>query len=96
MTYIRDAGLCSGGDQPVVVVGRGHDGHGDDEVLLSLESVDDGFFIVVVDLGDLDALGEGAGASNAGEGRDGVFSGCEEGFRDGFAYVAAGLWLELV
>lgn len=74
-----------------MVIGRGHDGHGDDQVLLSLESGDNGFFVVVVDFGDLDALGEEGGASGAGKGRDGVFPGCEEGLGDGFAYVAAGL-----
>lgn len=73
-------------------VRRGHDGQSDDEVLLSPESVDDGFFVVVVDLHDLDALGEGAGASGAGQYRDGVFSDGEEGLGDSLPCVATGLF----
>lgn len=57
-------------------------GHGDDKKLLVLEGSDNGGFVVVVDCGDEDSLGEFIAAAFAGEGCDGVLPGFKEGRGD--------------
>lgn len=94
--YIFDPSLGGSCHELVVVIRRGQDGHGDDEVVLVFESIDDGFFVVIVDLGHLDAFGERAGAPYASEGGDGVFSCGEESFGDGLAYITTSLLGEIL
>jgi hypothetical protein len=67
---------------------------GDDEELLSLEGVDDGFFVVIVYLDGLDALGDGGLAVLAGECSDGVIACLEKLPCKGLANVTA--YLEML
>ncbi len=86
-----DVGVGGGVDElGLLVFGRG-DAHGDDQGILAAERFDDGGVVVIVNLLDVHALGELGGAILAGDGRDYVFAGFEQGFGHGFATVAAGL-----
>ncbi len=67
------------------------DGEGDDEELLAAESVDERFFIVVVDFDDLGSWYGRTAAAFACQSCDGVTACGEEGVCESLADAAAGL-----
>lgn len=88
---VGDACLGGGLDELAVGVAGSSGGDSNDKELLALEGSDNGVFIVVVDGGDNDTLGQFVGAVFAREGSDGVFSGFQEGFSENRANSASSL-----
>ena len=80
-----------GFDELQGLLGRRADGHGQDEGVLAPERRDEGGGVVVVDVDDGGAGGEGVGAGRAREGGDLVLAGSEQSLRDRSADLAAGL-----
>lgn len=66
-------------------------GYRDDEELLALEGSDNSGFVIIVNWGDDDALGEFVAAIFAGERRDRVFSGFKESGDEVGSNSASGL-----
>lgn len=88
---VGNTSLSGSPDELAVGVPGRSGGHCDDEELLALERSDKGGLVVVVNWGDVDALGEFVAAIFAGEGCDFVLSGSEESGREVRSNSASGL-----
>ena len=89
--YPGDLGRRRGFDEPRLLFHRRASVHGDDEGVLALEGCHHGFVVVVGNLFDLDAGGDGVCAVGAREGGYLVLSGSEQLFGDVFAHSTTGL-----
>lgn len=86
-----DASFACGFDKSHFLVFGCCGGHCDDESVLAAESLDEGFGVGVVDLGGEDSFWEDVFAVWAGQGRDGVFAGFQQGVYHVASAAAASL-----
>ena len=73
-----NASFGSGSDELILVLRGSRNGKGNDEELLTLESLDEAFLIIVVDLNSLYTVRENVLAVLSGESSDVVLSGLEK------------------
>lgn len=88
---VGDASARRSVDELGVRVRRRHDGHGDDQDLLTLEGFHKGGLIIVVYFLGSDAVRHLVGAVGTGESGDLMFPCSEQGLGDVFPYMATGL-----